>query len=158
MGAPSPDKVAQARRLYREGLPVARIMQQTKLDRATFYACLDGRYDDGSGATPPPLPRRRANLRSRTALATRLWRAAEKQVGEIEERLAAAHLPRSERERDARVMAIVVKTLRELSAFDERNRESRTDVTEADDDLPPDDFPRDIDELRRELAKRISQL
>jgi hypothetical protein len=121
-------------------------------------ACLAGRHDDGSGAAPPPLPRRRANLRSRTALATRLWRAAEKQVGEIEERLAAAHLPRSERERDARVMAIVVKTLRELSAFDEQHRESRTDVTAADDDFPPDDFPRDIDELRRELAKRISQL
>jgi hypothetical protein len=108
------------------------------------------------------LPRRRIVLRrvrptrrgSRKSITRRLWLAAERQVREIEERLTTAHQEPAERERDARVLAILVKTLRELSAFDGGdNGTARPQSKDAH-----DDFPRDVDELRRELSRRLDSL
>ncbi len=159
---PPPETVALARRGYAERWTIARIKAETGIrDSATLYACFDGLHDDGSGTRPKPLPRRRIVLRrmratrrrSRTSLTLRLWRAAEGQVREIEERLTIAHQEPTERERDARVLSVLVKTLRELAAFDADQGEANTDVNAAD-----DDFPRDVDELRRELARKIANL
>jgi hypothetical protein len=55
----------------------------------------------------------------------------------------------AEGERAARTLASVARTLRELSMVSEEGDEAEA---AADDD---DDIPRDIDELRRELARRI---
>jgi hypothetical protein len=79
-------------------------------------------------------------------------------VREIEDRMRArasggeAGEP-AERERDARMLAVLVKTLRELAALDESHKDAARAV-QAD---PTDDdpVPRDIDEFRRELARRI---
>ena len=51
-----------------------------------------------------------------------MWRTAERQVEEIEDRLAVAGLELAERESNARMLAIVAKTLRELAAVDEKAR------------------------------------
>jgi hypothetical protein len=161
---PTPDVVALVRRLYGEGAFVKEIVAQSGIKNLTIiYRCLAGLYPDGSGIKPVPIPQRRQGVRvrhragSRTALVTRMWRTAERQVEEIEDRLAVAGLELAEREGNARVMAIVAKTLRELKAVDEAET-PRKGKKPADDDDTDDDVPRDIDEFRRELARRINAL
>lgn len=154
---PPPDLVALARRRYADGVPVVAILAETSLSHGMLYACLDGTVDPG--ANLPRLPRRKAMIGrrrrpakvSRISLVNRLWSAAERQAYDIEQRLIANVQAPDERERDARVLGTLVKTLRELAAFDAEHGE--TDVTKAD-----DDFPRDVDELRRELSRRLDTM
>jgi hypothetical protein len=96
-------------------------------------------------AAPPPSA-------DRAALVKRLWRAAETQVGEIEQRLARDAAEPLERERDARVLAVLAKTLRELSALDAA--QPNNSRAPADDDA----VPRDLDELRRSLSRKLEAL
>ena len=90
---------------------------------------------------------------SRLALVKRMWRAADAQVREIENRLLSEAPEPIERERDARVLAVLAKTLRELSALEEIKRNKQT-VAPADDDT----VPRDMDELRRSLSRKLEAL
>ncbi|HWL04414.1 MAG TPA: hypothetical protein VNQ99_05680 [Xanthobacteraceae bacterium] len=91
---------------------------------------------------------------SRAAILRRLWRAADLQVREIESRAAASletsDGERTERERDARTLAVLARTLRELA-----NGEAATDTPPPAATDDPDPIPRGIDEFRRELARRI---
>jgi hypothetical protein len=154
---PPPDIVALARRRYADGVPVVSIIAETRLSHGMLYACLDGTADPA--ANLPRIPRRKATLGrrirpprvSRISLVNRLWSAAERQARDIEQRLIGNAQAPDERERDARVLAVLVKTLRELAAFDAEQGES--DVNEAD-----DDFPREADELRRELSRRLDAM
>jgi hypothetical protein len=155
--APTPDVVALVRRLYAEGALVKEIVAQSGIKNLTIiYRCVAGLYPDGSGIKPAPIPQRRQGVRvrhragSRAALVTRMWRTAERQVEEIEDRLTVAGLELVERESNARTLAIVAKTLRELSAVDEKTRGKESEKAN-DDDTPP----RNIDDLRRELAKKL---
>jgi len=84
----------------------------------------------------------------RAALAARLWRAAERQAAEVEQRIAAGPRPAAEAERDARVLSVLAKTLRELCAVDAATRD------EDEHDAAPDD----IDELRSALDDRLRKL
>lgn len=151
----SPETGARARQLYAEGIPVARILGETGLSLGSLYYWLDGGGGEGDPRLPP-VPRRRIVLGkrrkalkgSRVSLVARLWRTAERQVRDIEARLALAQQEPADRERDARVMAVLVKTLRELTQFDERANETAQD---------DDDGPRDIDEFRRDLARRMEE-
>jgi hypothetical protein len=161
---PTPDVVALLRRRYLEGAAVKTISIETGVRNLDiFYRCLAGEFDDGSGVTPAPIPKRRPGQRmrgrnaSREALVARLWRTAERQVEEIETRLKAAGLDLAERESNARTLAIVVKTLRELAAFDEA-RKLRGKGRKAPDDDDDDAMPRDMDRFRTELAQRINAL
>jgi hypothetical protein len=155
---PTPDVVALARRLYDEGEPVRAILATTGLKLGVFYRCLAGHYPDLSGLTPAPMALRRPGVRvrhrigSRAALVARMWRTAERQVGEIEARLRTAGLELAERESNARTLAIVAKTLRELSAVDEEKKTRGKEAAKDDDD---DAVPRNIDDLRRELARKL---
>jgi hypothetical protein len=83
----------------------------------------------------------------RASLAARLWRTAEMQAAEVEARLATGPRPAVEAERDARVLSVLARTLRELSAADAQ-------VREEDDDAAPDD----IDALREALGERLRKL
>ncbi len=72
-----------------------------------------------------------------------MMRAAERQVGEIEQRLAGSGQALGERERDARTLALLAKTLQSLTALDalhepkagRRNRRAQT--TNDDHDRSP---------------------
>ncbi|MGL4635994.1 MAG: hypothetical protein ACRCWF_08440 [Beijerinckiaceae bacterium] len=86
----------------------------------------------------------------RTALAARLWRAAELQAAEVEARIAMGPRPAADAEKDARVLSVLAKTLRELAAVDAAVREDTTD----DEDAAPDD----IDELRAALGDRLRRI
>jgi hypothetical protein len=89
-------------------------------------------------------------LEARTALAARLWRAAERQAAEVEARIADGPRPAAESERDAKVLAVLARTLRELSAADAAQR----DDMDEDDDAAPDD----IEELRSALRDRLKRI
>lgn len=86
----------------------------------------------------------------RNALAARLWRAAELQAAEVEARLATGPRPAADTERDARVLSVLAKTLRELAALDLACREESDD----EEDAAPDD----IDELRAALGDRLRRI
>jgi hypothetical protein len=158
-----PERVALARRRYTEGATVKSIcVEAGNISVDTLYRCLDGEFDDGSGPRPAPIPRRKSGVRvrrkraDRAALVQRLWRTADRQVLEIEQRLQASGLEPTEREGNARTLATLVKTLRELAAFDEAQARRGGKAHKDDDDDDP--VPRDIDEFRREIARRIDAL
>jgi hypothetical protein len=151
--AVSLELMQHARALYADPAnPVVRILADTGLSKSTFYYILDG-----AGGRLPPIPRRtssagarrRAVSGDRVALVKRLWRTADRQVRDIEDRLVRHQQQPDERERDARMLAVLVKTLRELSTLDEDKG------GDAKDTATDDEGPRDIDEFRRELARKM---
>jgi hypothetical protein len=108
----------------------------------------------------PPIPRRRVvvgkrrvPLRTdRVSLTARAWRTVERQMRDIEERLARPARSGPERERDIRMFGSLTRTLRDLDAF------ARS--TAATPDAPPapssdDEPPQDIEAFREELTRRI---
>ena len=102
--APPPDVVALVRRRYAEGAFVNAIVAESGIKNLSIlYRCVAGLYPDGSGVKPAPIPQRRKGVRvrprtgSRAALVSRMWRTAERQVEEIEDRLAVAGLEIAER-------------------------------------------------------------
>jgi hypothetical protein len=159
---PTPDVVALVRRRYVEGAAIRTICAESGLPNHMLYRCFAGEFDDGTGVAPAPIARRRPGVTmpsgrgSRAALVARLWRAAERQVKDIEDCLKAAGLEPVEREGNARTLAVVVKTLRELTAFDEAQSKRGAKPPDQEDDDDP--MPRDIDELRRQLARRIESI
>ena len=157
--APPPEVVALVRRRYAEGAPVKAIVTETGIKNLNIiYRCVAGLYPDGSGVKPAPIPQRRPGVHvrhrkgSRAALVARMWRTAELQVEEIEDRLAVAGLEIAERESNARTLAVVAKTLRELAAVDDAQRPRGKDTSKDDDDDTP---PRNIEDLRRALAEKL---
>jgi len=150
-----PATIALIRQMYSDNVPVADICKACGVCKNSVYYWVDGGPLSGERHLEPlprrqagrVRPRRRRLTGDRVTLVTRLWRAAEVQVHDIEDRLMRAAQPPDEREKDARTLAVLVKTLRELSALDDAEGQSETQ----DDD----DSPRDIDEFRRELARRM---
>lgn len=99
----------------------------------------------------------------RARLIARLWRAAERQVADIEARIrgaasgaGAAPRPAADAEKDARALALLARTLRELAAAEDevRNGTARDNAATGD----ADDTVRDLDAFRRELARRLERL
>jgi hypothetical protein len=84
----------------------------------------------------------------------RIMRAADKQAREIGKRLAEDGVPLTEREQQTRSLAVLAKTMRELIALETAEAEAQKLQTRTDDDS----IPRDIDELRRELTRRLNAL
>jgi hypothetical protein len=155
---PAPETVALVRRLYADGVPVRTILAESGLKLGALYRCLMGRFPDGTNVRPMALPLRRTGTpvrsrkQSRAALVARIWRTAERQIAEIEQRLSENGLDVAERESNARTLAVVTRMLRELSALDDAGR--RRDKRAANgrhDEMPP----RTIDELRRSLARKL---
>lgn len=155
----APQTVARLRQDYLDGLPLASILARHEVSTGTLYYWLDGGPIVDGERRLPPVPRRREVLARRVkrlrgdreSLVARLWRTAERQVHEIETRLGAAGQPATDRERDARALAVLVRTLRELAAFDDARPRDICDEDE-------DDGPRDIDEFRRELARKMDEV
>jgi hypothetical protein len=159
----SPEQVALARQMYLDGVPVAEIRKATGMTDHQLYYWFDGGPPDGERHLPP-LPRRRIVPRrsprrrklsgDRVALVSRLWRTAEAQVRDIEERLAHHQQQPDDRERDARTLAVLVKTMRELVALDDIRDGAAAPADSEHDDAAP----RDLDEFRRELARRMDAI
>ncbi len=157
-----PQAALRARQRYADGKPVRVILAETGLNLDQLYDWLDGAPQPDGSILLPPIPRRRTIVRrssraaTRVALVTRMMRATEMQVHEIEQRLGGEAAEPTSRERDARMLAVLAKTMRELIALDTQNS---ADTGEGKPAQTDDDFiPRDVDELRRELARRVDLL
>lgn len=103
--------------------------------------------DEGNAA-----PRRKGT--SRSALVARLWRTADRQVGEIETRLIEAGGDPASLERDAKTLAVLARTVRDLVALDQ-DIKTKGKVAPAHDLR---DEPRDFDDFRQRLAAKMAEL
>lgn len=107
---------------------------------------------------------------SRKRVVSRLWRTAERQVAEIETRMRGLGDDPQALERDAKTLAIIAKTVRDLVAIDGEagelakskenkaahgSKNARPDPKATGDD---ENGPRDIEGFRAELARRLDEL
>ena len=172
----SPETAERARALYAQGKPIKLISQETGLSTRQISYWLDreaGRdRQPGKPAATPTARRRRADLarppgaESRRRLMSRLWKAAERQIGEIETRLGTAALSaeaadgaepaKRDAEREARALAVLARVLRELTALEAVAARPRAEAP-AKNAVPPEPA-RDADTFRRELARRLAQM
>lgn len=86
------------------------------------------------------------------ALLKRVSNAIERELTQIEVIICGAHVQsrqRSEAERRARTLASLARTLREVMLLRDKEEKTRED---------DDTVPRDLDELRRQLAQRLDEL
>jgi hypothetical protein len=88
----------------------------------------------------------------RAALVASFFRTATLQIEDIERRIAAAPRTPAECERDARVTAALAKVLRDLSNHDAE--QAGPDHDDSDDDRGP----RDIDEFRLALVRKMDAI
>lgn len=157
--------------LYQEGaIPVEVLLRQSGLRKPDFYDVLrrNGctlRRPRRSGSKPMtevPIPLHlltpAATRLTRELLIARLWKTASAQIAQIETRLVqmdqeeGSKAGSSPGESQLRLMAMIVKTLRDLAALDAdvgplSNKETRED----DEQLAPE-------LLRAELARRLAGL
>lgn len=152
-----PEAARRARQMYADGVPTRTILAETKLSLHSFYNWINGRASKTAQPVLLPLPKRRLvrhlriNPGDRRSLIERMMRSAERQVADIELRVGA---PRHDREKDARMLAVLARAIRELTAVDalNSNLEREAGKTRARDDDP---VPEDMDEFRNELARRL---
>jgi len=166
---PVPATAALARRLYAEGLPLAEIRARTGLSTGAAYRWIDREVAADGTVTLNPLGRRATRAvcaptgeTPRARLLGRLWRAAERQVAEIEARMHHAEAaggegprPAADAEKDARALALIARTLRELVATEDAGAPRGPAAKPA---KAEDEPIRDLDEFRRELARRLERL
>lgn len=154
-----PDRALRARQLYLDGEKVDDIQRKTGLSCSALYLWLAGGPETDGLRPLPPIPLRRVNVFSgkhrnaRAGLIVRMMNAAERQVRDIEARPVAAPEELDGRERNARVLGMLVKTLRELAQVDTRTPRQRKPKDEDDDAIP-----RNLDELRQELTRRLEAM
>jgi hypothetical protein len=157
-------RVIRAREMYAEGFTVSRILAHCHMSLGTLYACLDGAPFGESGERMEKVPRRRQVTGKRrralkaddVSLVNRLLRTAERQVRDIETRLSARDQAPVERERDVRMLASLVRALRDLQALRKQSGAPRAAAFVDDED--EDMLPADIDAIRRELAHRMEAM
>ncbi len=156
MPAAKSSRRAEARRLFEiEHLSSAAIAAQCDLTRATItrWARQEGwarKNDDASRDEPV----------DRRALVMRAWQNAERQLKIVEKRLRQHALDDGSAPLDenARLIATLVKTLRELAALD-RALAEQTDQ-QGGQRVPHErsEIPRDLDAFYEELATRMDRL
>ncbi|MCU0817905.1 MAG: hypothetical protein MUF11_01175 [Beijerinckiaceae bacterium] len=99
---------------------------------------------------------RRPGITRRRRIVSRLWQTAEKQVDEVESRLAAQREDPQALERDAKTLAIIARTIRDLVAIDDEAIASKAAEKQNHASLATP--ARALAEFRRELAERLEQL
>lgn len=101
-------------------------------------------------------PKRKATP-ARSRIVCQLWRAAEKQVEQVEARLETLSDEPQALEREAKTLGIIARTVRELVALDEEKAKlkNRGKGESTDDSRSP---PMSIPAFRRELAEKLEQL
>lgn len=159
----TPGEGARVRQMYCDGKTVAAIKAETELTGHAIYFWLDGGPIQDGKRLLPPIPRRVARVHkvssgARRALVARIMRAAELQVSAIERRIETGS---DQMDKDSRTLAVISRTLNELSAIDERNRETKRKKAPPDERTKPavdDDVPDDVEELRRSLARQLDAI
>jgi hypothetical protein len=157
-------RVIRAREMYAEGFTVSRVLAHCQMSLGTLYACLDGVPFGQDGERMEPVPRRRQVIGKRrralkaddVSLVNRLTRTAERQVRDIETRLAARDPAPVERERDVRMLMSLTRALRDLAAL---RKQSAVQVGSAVVEYEDEDMlPADVDAIYREFAHRMEAM
>lgn len=110
---------------------------------------------DGATPKPPSEPKPKPKSVSRKAVMGQLWRAAKRQIDTHEEHLADLPKGTTASEADAKALAVLARTVRELVAIEEppaARKDKHTDEPSAADDL------RHVAQLRQDLARRLEAL
>lgn len=93
---------------------------------------------------------------ARTRVVCQLWRAAEKQVEQVEARLEALGDEPQSLEREAKTLGIIARTVRDLIAIDEEKTKAKCGAkSDGEDTLGT---ARALIDFRRELAAKLDQL
>lgn len=117
--------------------------------------------EDDEEARDTPLTPDPTALRPRTApinrkrVVSQLWRAAKRQLDAHEEHLADMPKGAAASEADAKALATLARTVRELVAIDEPATGRKDKQT---DDLSATDGLRHVAQLRQDLARRLEAL
>jgi hypothetical protein len=111
--------------------------------------------DDDDDAPVLPAAKARRLPVSRKMVVTKLWRAAKRQLDAHEARLDELPKGAAASESDAKALAVLARTVRELVAL-EATTAGRED--KSNDDLSPAAGLRHVAELRKELARRLEVL
>ena len=160
-----PQNARRARQLYEQGVPTREIMTRTGLSKGSLYHWIAGGPNTRGVPALPALPKRRGVKQprmpkvERANLVTRMMRAAERQVRDIENRLAESGQAPGESERDARTLAVLARTLQSLAALDARHEPKAGPFRKKplfDDEADQDRIPASIDALREELSRKLA--
>jgi hypothetical protein len=169
-----PELLAECKYLYEETLtPIAEICRRMSFSRTAFYARRDQggwvrrRYCSLPGhpgllqapaPEPPPAESNGPDDSTVTrappaALAIRVYDAVQRQMDAIES-IQRTLRPTQEiqSERTVRILAALNRALREIAMI------SKTDETTFSNATDPDPVPNDLEQFRRELARRIKGL
>jgi len=154
-----PDAALRARQMYADGATIVAIRAATGITHHALYRAIEG------GGGLPALPKRRIVKKARisagdrVSLIARIMRSSERQVAEIEKRIGT---PDDQGEKDSRALALLARTVRELTAVDAMNRDLARELEQtkrgSGDDANRNDIPRDVDELRRSLSRKLDAL
>lgn len=170
----SREQILRIREQYAAGVVVQQIESDNDVSKYAVYVCVaggplmsDGKREFDAIPFRRPASRQRwgangkARRKLRATLIGSLWLSAEAQLREIEARRDLDGVKSTERARDARIIAVVAKTLRDLGELDppvpKKNTVKRVKADSAQSEVNYDD-PRQIDDFRRELARRIAAL
>lgn len=112
---------------------------------------------DESDETAPvrPAAKRKPAPRGRKAVIGKLWKAAQTQLEAHEAHLAELPAGAAASETDAKTLATLARTVRELVALDSA---AAGEGGKSEDEPSPAEGVRRVAELRRELARRMERL
>jgi hypothetical protein len=112
---------------------------------------------DENDDTPPapPVAKRKPAPRGRKAVIGKLWKAAQTQLEAHEAHLAELPAGAAASEVDAKTLATLARTVRELVALDSA---AAGEGGKAEDDPSPAEGIRRVEELRSELGRRLAAL
>lgn len=110
--------------------------------------------DDSEDAAPAPRAKRKPAPRSRKAVIGKLWKAAQTQLEAHEAHLADLPAGTAASEVDAKTLATLARTVRELVALDS----AAAGEGKSEDEPSPAEGLRRVDELRSELGRRLAAL
>ncbi|HYC17325.1 MAG TPA: hypothetical protein VEC94_08965 [Pseudolabrys sp.] len=175
-----PRRIAHARYLYEEtDTRICRIWKMLGISRATFYERMDewrwvkrrlgvthrADLEPPADVALPPMPDEsrpdpsaaapalEATPEQQAELSIRVMRAVLRQMDAIESIQRRLHAsPDMNSERTVRTLATLNRALRELAAI------TRTDGMTFNDAIDTDPVPNDLEQFRRELARRIEGL
>jgi hypothetical protein len=157
-----PEAAHRARQMYAEGNSIAAIKAETELSGHAVYFWLDGGPVVDGKLLLKPIERRVVRPRNITAgdrlsMIARIMRGCDRQITEIEGRINPSP---SQMDQDARRLAMISRTLNELTAIDERNREMKRKKVPQENGKSRTDqpVPRSTEELRRSLVRKLESI
>ena len=111
--------------------------------------------DESDDAAPArPVAKRKPAPRGRKAVIGKLWKAAQTQLEAHEAHLAELPAGTAASETDAKTLATLARTVRELVALDS----AAAGEGKSEDEPSPAEGLRRVDELRSELGRRLAAL